>query len=74
MSKSSQFICCTVTALIAGTLLHKPVAAQDLFTFLRPPMLSQPVPQARRGDPRTGINLILNAEASFLHSHLCVGE
>ncbi len=46
MSKFSQLICCAVTALIVGTLLHGPVAAQDLFTFFRPPMLSQPVPLA----------------------------
>jgi lipoprotein-anchoring transpeptidase ErfK/SrfK len=46
MSKFSQVIRCAITALIAGTLLQGPVAAQDLFTFFRPLVLSPQVPKA----------------------------
>jgi lipoprotein-anchoring transpeptidase ErfK/SrfK len=44
MSKFSQLIC-LLTALIAVALSYGPVAAQDMFTFMRPPLLSQPAPQ-----------------------------
>lgn len=51
MSKFIHLVCCAVTALIAGTLLQEPVAAQNLFTLFRPPMLSQPVPQIADDQP-----------------------
>jgi lipoprotein-anchoring transpeptidase ErfK/SrfK len=44
MSKFKQLIC-LLTALIAVALSYGPVAAQDMFTFMRPPLLSQPAPQ-----------------------------
>jgi lipoprotein-anchoring transpeptidase ErfK/SrfK len=46
MSKSNQLICCSLTALIVAALSYGPAVAQDMFTFMRPPVLSQPVPQA----------------------------
>lgn len=45
MSRFNQLICCAFTALITAALSCGPVAAQDIFTFMRPPVLSQPVPQ-----------------------------
>ena len=48
MSKFLKLICCSLTALIVPALSHGPAAAQDMFmfTFMRPPVLSQPAPQA----------------------------
>ena len=46
MSKSNQLICCSLTALIVAALSYGPAVAQDMFTFMRPPVLSQPAPQA----------------------------
>jgi lipoprotein-anchoring transpeptidase ErfK/SrfK len=47
MSSFSQLVRCELVALIAGAaLLCGPAGAQDMFTFMRPPVLSQPMPQA----------------------------
>lgn len=48
MSKFIKLICCSLTALIVTALSHGPAVAQDMFmfTFMRPPVLSQPAPQA----------------------------
>jgi lipoprotein-anchoring transpeptidase ErfK/SrfK len=47
MSKISQLIRCSFTALIAGAALsYTPAVAQGLFTFMRPPLLIEPAPQA----------------------------
>ena len=46
MLKFTKLICCFLTALIVPALPHGPAAAQDMFTFMRPPVLSQPEPQA----------------------------
>ncbi len=45
MSRFNQLICCSLTALITTAFSYGPVAAQDMFTFMRPPVLSQPGPQ-----------------------------
>jgi lipoprotein-anchoring transpeptidase ErfK/SrfK len=45
MSKFYRLICCPLIVLIAAALSYGPVAAQDMFTFMRPPVLSQPAPQ-----------------------------
>ena len=46
MSKFNQLICCSLTALIVTALSYGPAVAQDMFTYMRPPVLSQPAPQA----------------------------
>jgi lipoprotein-anchoring transpeptidase ErfK/SrfK len=47
MSKFFQLIRCSFAALIAGAALpYGPAVAQDLFTFMRPPALIEPAPQA----------------------------
>jgi lipoprotein-anchoring transpeptidase ErfK/SrfK len=47
MSKSNQLIRCSFAALIAGAALsYTPAVAQDMFTFIRPPVLIEPTPQA----------------------------
>ena len=52
MSKFNQLIPCFVAALIAGAALpYRPAVAQDMFTidmltFMRPPPLVEPAPQA----------------------------
>ena len=51
MSKFHQLICCSLTALVAAALSCGPVAAQDLFTFMRPPALSEVAPQATEDQP-----------------------
>jgi hypothetical protein len=43
MSRFNQLICGSFTALITAAFSCGPVAAQDIFTFMRPPALSQPV-------------------------------
>jgi lipoprotein-anchoring transpeptidase ErfK/SrfK len=45
MSKFNKLIFCSLAALIAAALSCRPVAAQDMFTFMRPPVVSQPAPQ-----------------------------
>ena len=43
MSRFNQLICCSFTALIAAAFSCEHVAAQDIFTFMRSPVRSQPV-------------------------------
>ena len=43
MSRFNQLICCSFTALIAAAFSCGHVAAQDIFTFMRSPVRSQPV-------------------------------
>jgi lipoprotein-anchoring transpeptidase ErfK/SrfK len=51
MSKFNQLICCIFAASVAVALPYRPVVAQDLFPFIRPPVLSQPMPQATDDQP-----------------------
>lgn len=44
MWRFNQFICCSLTVLITAAFSHGPVTAQDMFTFMRPPVLSQSAP------------------------------
>lgn len=55
MSKFNQLICCSFATLIAAALSYGPVSAQDMFTFMRPPALSQPAPQTT-GDQQADEN------------------
>ncbi len=51
MSKLNRLVYCSLTALIAAALSHGPAATQDLFTLIRPPVLSQPAPQTTEDQP-----------------------
>jgi lipoprotein-anchoring transpeptidase ErfK/SrfK len=51
MSKCDKLICCSLTALMAAPLSCGPVAAQDMFTFMQLPALSQPGSQATDDQP-----------------------
>src|SRR5512139_1336996 len=61
MSKSNQLIRCSLAALTAGAALsYGPAAAQELFTFMRPPVLSEPAPQTterKRTDENENVQL-----------------
>jgi lipoprotein-anchoring transpeptidase ErfK/SrfK len=45
MSKFNKLICCSLTALIAAAFPCRRAVAQDMFTFMRPPMVSEQAPQ-----------------------------
>jgi lipoprotein-anchoring transpeptidase ErfK/SrfK len=51
MSKLNQRISWSLTALIVAALCHGPAGAQDIFTFMRPPVYSEPAPQAAEQQP-----------------------